>query len=454
MGPKFSGGACVQHLAKLRNRMQEEGIAVPPPLPRGIVTSTPSRVYSQSSGKRRRGSSDDDDEEDFGPLNPAEDAPKPATKKRKSTKKEPDVKDESHAMLDLYDSDDEYGAKQKKASKSKAKPKQTKKTAPKAAAKAAPKKTARRKSSSLEAEESIETSPAPVAAPRTRGVRVNYAQMQAPFEEDEDIKVPVGEGDEPGRTESASNEAEEDGVKSEETDAAGLGLAGGDVTQLPELPTQAFQTSPAPMTPAATQFDNNRAVGGQGAYINPFDVSLPRFALQHDANTYQFSGMGAAQPWAPSFGGYGSSLTAASAQTYPMGGNPYMTSNQSQSMYQNNASDQKPFVSQGYAAFNGGAMPTLNRGVSGAINPYSKEPLQSFLDRPDYDFLDFASVAASRTNSKESIQSQDTLAGLPSQAGFAQGEEIDVSGLSGDAAFKGDAEGVEGFDFESMLTYQ
>lgn len=305
MGQKFSGGACVQHLAKLRNRMQEEGINVPPPLPRGMVTSTPSRVYSQApGGKRRRGASNDDDIE---PLNPdEEEAPKPA-KKRKVTKKEPDIKQESdrEGTPELYDSDGEYGAKPKKASKAKAKPK-----------KGGNKKNAnnnRRKSASQGAEEqAAETTPTP--AVQTRGVRKNYAQMDMPVDEDEDVKTAVAEMEESveaepteGVADAAANTAAnavddtaanaEDTIKDEEDAAL---LAEAEAVQLPDTlaettesaapePTAQFAVpqaqaiqGTAPLTPASEQGPKRQDVRRNQIVDNSqqFPVSRP-FCVDH-----------------------------------------------------------------------------------------------------------------------------------------------------------------------------
>ncbi|KAK5382378.1 hypothetical protein LTR20_005987 [Exophiala xenobiotica] len=52
MGPHFTEGAIVQHLAKLRNLMDYHKIPVPPPLKRGMVTRTPSKVYANANNKR------------------------------------------------------------------------------------------------------------------------------------------------------------------------------------------------------------------------------------------------------------------------------------------------------------------------------------------------------------------------------------------------------------------
>lgn len=280
MGPRFSSGACVQHLAKLRNRMKEENIPVPPPLPRGMVTTTPSRVYAvaTTSSKRRRFASDDEDDEEYPSLNGADESPtpKPSSKKRKAIKKEPDIKEEDDIMPELYDSDEEYGATKKKASKSKAKAK-----------KPSPKKNNRRKSSSQSVEDARE--PSPVITPRTRGVRKNYAHMQAPLEELEDVKA-ESESDEPVQTETADDvavdvdvhgdpvedvESDQEEVKAEEPGA------GSSVTNIPAAPistalptTQGLQ-APAPVGNTPT---------GSGVAGDPYVVRHPRILSSFHAN--------------------------------------------------------------------------------------------------------------------------------------------------------------------------
>ena len=274
MGPRFSSGACVQHLAKLRNRMKEENIPVPPPLPRGMVTTTPSRVYAvATTGKRRRFSSEDEDDEEYPALNPADDSPtpKPSSKKRKTTKKEPDIKEESDVMPELYDSDPEYGAAKKKAYKSKSKAKRP-----------SPKKNSRRKSSSQSAEDDREQSP--VIAARTRGVRKNYAQMQAPIEELEDVKVEVDdEFDEPIPAESVDGipvdaqgepvedaESDQDEIKAEESGA------GSNLPTVPATPSviglsAALPTSQGLQAPTPV----GHTPGGSGMAGDPYIVSHP-----------------------------------------------------------------------------------------------------------------------------------------------------------------------------------
>ncbi|KAJ9604636.1 hypothetical protein H2200_010750 [Cladophialophora chaetospira] len=52
MGPTFTDGAIVQHLAKLRNLMMAAGIPVPPSVKRGMVTKSPSKIYGSAANSR------------------------------------------------------------------------------------------------------------------------------------------------------------------------------------------------------------------------------------------------------------------------------------------------------------------------------------------------------------------------------------------------------------------
>ncbi|KIW68073.1 hypothetical protein PV04_04042 [Phialophora macrospora] len=54
MGPTFTEGGIVQHLAKLRNLMISAGIPVPPSVKRGMSTKAPSRIYGSAANPRAR----------------------------------------------------------------------------------------------------------------------------------------------------------------------------------------------------------------------------------------------------------------------------------------------------------------------------------------------------------------------------------------------------------------
>jgi hypothetical protein len=54
MGPTFTEGGIVQHLAKLRNLMMSAGIPVPPSVKRGMSTKAPSRIYGSAANPRAK----------------------------------------------------------------------------------------------------------------------------------------------------------------------------------------------------------------------------------------------------------------------------------------------------------------------------------------------------------------------------------------------------------------
>lgn len=218
MGPKFSGGACVQHLAKLRSRMEEEEIPVPPPLARGLVTTKPSSVYAKNGAPRKRKTKTTDDAEETPPPNPST---SPVPSKKRKIKKEAGIKEESDAeMPDLYDDSDDDGyapAKKKKrkaATKSKSK---KKKNAKQNAGDTTP-----------EADNSDKTpTPPPTGSAnmRTRGNRVNYAIPPAPIDDDIPstatpvVATPVVSTPEPIAAAPEQREVDEP-VKTEDTAAA------------------------------------------------------------------------------------------------------------------------------------------------------------------------------------------------------------------------------------------
>lgn len=100
MGPKFSEGAIIQHLAKLRLRRLNEGKKVPPPLRRSVVGSTGGRGQVISSertnkdskrkpgsrNKKRRGSSDESENEDEMSSAESSDVDDPSYSQRSSKK--------------------------------------------------------------------------------------------------------------------------------------------------------------------------------------------------------------------------------------------------------------------------------------------------------------------------------------------------------------------------------
>src|ERR1700733_7723692 len=52
---KFTGGAIIQRLSKLRSKMESHALKVPPPLRRGLMINAPSKIYAP--GNKRKGRS-------------------------------------------------------------------------------------------------------------------------------------------------------------------------------------------------------------------------------------------------------------------------------------------------------------------------------------------------------------------------------------------------------------
>lgn len=142
--------------------------------------------------------------------------------------------------------------------------------------------------------------------------------------------------------------------------------------------------------------------------------------------------------------------TANSGSMYPMGQthDEYMAAAPSQFMYDSPMSDQKQGPPAGNNFLDSGnnlpPTPTPASRNRGPFNFNNISPRMTQINRPmagadpnawlqsDFDFASTASRASSRNNSKQSIQSQDTLMGRPSLPGYDGGEELDLSGLSGE----------------------
>lgn len=181
MGPKFTGGAIIQHLSKIRQKMVSVEMQVPPPLKRGVVNS-PSKVYA-AGNKRKRAPA------------PAKSLISPITtpkSKRGKTKKvdsdeddEDEVDDDATIILDS-DSDEEYGTVTKKRRATGGQTKAKKEEAPKESdedIKAPKVKIPTVKAELVKAvkskvpEEIAEGIESPSRKPNTRGIKHNYSKI-------------------------------------------------------------------------------------------------------------------------------------------------------------------------------------------------------------------------------------------------------------------------------------
>ena len=166
MGTKFSEGAIVQHLAKLRNKLDTDGILpVPPPLKRGSVTKPTSSTYKSTPKKRKAN--------DFEETMQAVNKNNIAKPKGRKMKREFDA--------DGDDDDSDYGAGNKKKKKTK----KSKKTIVKQEADtAAPTPTSVKEQ--VEEESGAPGSATPSPGMHTRGLKFDYANMAGNSSEYED----------------------------------------------------------------------------------------------------------------------------------------------------------------------------------------------------------------------------------------------------------------------------
>ena len=118
MGPGISGGAVIQHLAKLRVRMIAQGLSVPPPLRRGGGASRISTTAS--TGPKAKANPTKNGKAKAAPAsaNSASAKPKKANKRRAAGSYESEEEDD---LWENDDSDVEYGEPSAKRAKSDAK---------------------------------------------------------------------------------------------------------------------------------------------------------------------------------------------------------------------------------------------------------------------------------------------------------------------------------------------
>ena len=193
MGEKFSDGAIVQHMSKLRQKMVENDLPVPPPLKRG-TTVVPSKIYASSGTARRKSMPDTPTATSAMVTTPKS---KQSASKKRNRRSGVDSDSDSQPNPDEMDigdtSDDEYGASGKKKKKQTKAKKVTKKRTVQEPmeldgedTEQIKKEDAFVKSQAVEEgtiKESIET---PGPASRTRGVRQDYSKLEQASDEEED----------------------------------------------------------------------------------------------------------------------------------------------------------------------------------------------------------------------------------------------------------------------------
>ncbi|KAJ4511018.1 hypothetical protein HRR75_005714 [Exophiala dermatitidis] len=270
MGPKFSEGAIVQHLAKLRSIMASEGIPVPPPLRRGMITRTPSKVYTTATPKHKL--------ESFSPMYTGT----PEHSDMETTlydhveegSPSPMPKGNTH---DPYDSDgDEFVSPKKKARKSKAGIcSRASKTMQK------PPSTPQAQTIKVEqGDDSISTFSDDTGGPatRTRGIKRDYSAMQATSSEEESpdgraLNVHVASGAE----ESVKREDNSDASEEEPKAVARAAQQTTDAAAAADLARLQSEYGSTPQVPTLTvPYGQIRMVDGMTAGVSNAQVSYKR----------------------------------------------------------------------------------------------------------------------------------------------------------------------------------
>ncbi|KAL2412721.1 hypothetical protein ABEF95_005199 [Exophiala dermatitidis] len=276
MGPKFSEGAIVQHLAKLRSIMASEGIPVPPPLRRGMITRTPSKVYTTATPKHKlesfspmyTGSPEHSDMETTLYDHGEEGSPSPMPKGN------------TH---DPYDSDgDDFVSPKKKARKSKTGIRSM-------ASKTMQEPPSTPKAQTIKVEQgddSISTFSDDTGGPatRTRGIKRDYSAMQATSSEEESpegkaLNVHVASGAEESVKREDNSDASEEKPKAVARAAHGTTNAAA-AADLARLQSEYGST---PRVPTLTKpYGQIRMVDGMAAGIS--NAQMPMYPATSNIN--------------------------------------------------------------------------------------------------------------------------------------------------------------------------
>jgi hypothetical protein len=192
MGGGLTSGAIIQHLAKLRGKMLQAKISVPPKLSRGTVAKEPSKIYATNNGKRLP------PPVFAAPSTPIQATPKSKPKSKGKGKRARDEVDSDEGIDDYpEDDDDDYGIIKKKARTSRAKPKAS-------ASKAGNKKSKSRQTDLGAADEEINDDILRTLedddggpASRTRHIRQDFSKMDEAYTDvEEDEEEEEGDTDE------------------------------------------------------------------------------------------------------------------------------------------------------------------------------------------------------------------------------------------------------------------
>jgi hypothetical protein len=248
MGGGLTSGAIIQHLAKLRGKMLQAKISVPPKLGRGTVAKEPSKIYGTNNGKKLP------PPVFAAPSTPIQATPKSKPKSKGKGKRARDEVD-SDEDIDDYpeDDDDDYGTFKKKSRTSRARPKAS-------ASKTGDRKSKRRQADLAAANEEINDDILRTIedddggpASRTRHIKQDFSKMDEPYSDVEEAEE-----------EEEDEEEEEEGGGEEE------GVA--DKFETPQMrsPTSIKEEGPvSPRTTVPRNSNNNLKV-----YSNKLSVNI------------------------------------------------------------------------------------------------------------------------------------------------------------------------------------
>lgn len=179
MGKDFTEGGIVQHLSKLRAKMVENNMHVPPPLKRGMVTKEPSKIYATPKKTQVK------------KIEANTPTPSKPKSRKKGKRDASDDEEDNMVMSDLYDdSDDEYGSVKKRVKRGEKQLEDSGNISGGFNEQVIPPTTP-----SKESEEDSDIAVPAGPASRTRGYRRDYSKIDEPATEDEmdDTKVIVKE---------------------------------------------------------------------------------------------------------------------------------------------------------------------------------------------------------------------------------------------------------------------
>ncbi len=288
MGDKFSDGAIVQHMSKLRQKMVENNLPVPPPLKRG-TTVVPSKIYATSGTARRKSMPDTPTTTSTAITTPK---PKGSARKRNRRSHSDSDSDSQVENMDIADSSDgEYGVsgrkKKKQPRQAKSKTAITKKTTMQesmevdaANAEQVKEDDNSVKSQTVKEETIKESIESPGPATRTRGVRPDYSKLEQASDEEE---AAVGDDD---KDEDGEAGEDEEAMTEDETEDPKI-KSDGEISPRSKVP--ASPATPAQLTVQAQTrcWHLDKTLTEGRTCLPTMILPIPHIALEHTRPTME-----------------------------------------------------------------------------------------------------------------------------------------------------------------------